>query len=169
MNFIVFCLVTSVLNIQVCNSQSTKYLYSDEFTKTLPTFSMREVRKHNTENDAWLVVDGYIYNITEFMSHHPGGDIIKRDIGKDVTHLFDIWHRGKYSIARNTLPLLLIGRVNRNIDNFEFVSIFALILIIVGLSYGLYRILSSEMFMDFYDSLYKRHFKSNQIEPEKLN
>jgi hypothetical protein len=36
--------------------------------------SMAEVRKHNREEDAWIVVKkGKVYDCTEFLDLHPGG------------------------------------------------------------------------------------------------
>ena len=43
---------------------------------------------HNTKNDAWIVVDGIVANITKWIPKHPGGNIILRGIGLDSTKLF---------------------------------------------------------------------------------
>lgn len=36
--------------------------------------SMEEVRKHNSgAGDAWVVVDGVVYDVSHFLDTHPGG------------------------------------------------------------------------------------------------
>lgn len=32
-----------------------------------------EISKHKNENDAWVVVDGIVYDISQFVQAHPGG------------------------------------------------------------------------------------------------
>lgn len=32
-----------------------------------------EIREHNKNNDLWLVVDGKVYDMTDFALIHPGG------------------------------------------------------------------------------------------------
>lgn len=38
----------------------------------LPEYDWDEVMKHNTFKDHWMVVGGNIYQVGEFMAHHPG-------------------------------------------------------------------------------------------------
>jgi L-lactate dehydrogenase (cytochrome) len=35
--------------------------------------SVEEISKHNTPDDCWIVVDGKVWDITEFAPEHPGG------------------------------------------------------------------------------------------------
>ena len=52
-----------------------------------------EVKKHNTRQDAWTILRGYVYDITSFLDHHPGGvDILEQVFGEDCTDLFDEYH-----------------------------------------------------------------------------
>jgi L-lactate dehydrogenase (cytochrome) len=41
---------------------------------TMPkSISVQEVQKHASDDDLWLVVDGNVYDLTEFAPEHPGG------------------------------------------------------------------------------------------------
>jgi fatty acid desaturase/predicted heme/steroid binding protein len=52
-----------------------------------------ELVRHNTENDAWISIDGEVYNITAWLNHHPGGrDILLLNAGRDATQLFQVYH-----------------------------------------------------------------------------
>lgn len=51
---------------------------------------MEEVRKHNTRESCWCVVEGDVYDITRFLRKHPpGAAIILKYAGTDVTSHFD--------------------------------------------------------------------------------
>jgi 4-hydroxysphinganine ceramide fatty acyl 2-hydroxylase len=55
----------------------------------LPTYDMNEVRKHDSEGDAWIVIEGYVHDVSEFLQEHPGGkDIIMDHLGKDASEVF---------------------------------------------------------------------------------
>jgi hypothetical protein len=63
------------------------------------TFTVEEVSKHNSkETGIWTIIDGKVYDITEWVPKHPGGVIpIMRIAGKDGTDLFknNPFHKGK--------------------------------------------------------------------------
>ncbi|QRV72946.1 FMN-dependent alpha-hydroxy acid dehydrogenase [Ceratobasidium sp. AG-Ba] len=64
--------------------------------------SYQEVQKHNKREDCWIVVRGQVYNVTDFIPKHPGGDkIIVSNAGKDVTEIFESLH------AKGTLEKML--------------------------------------------------------------
>ena len=45
-----------------------------------------EVQKHDKRHDKWIVVDGGVYNITEWANRHPGGRrVISHFAGQDAT------------------------------------------------------------------------------------
>ncbi|BGP14512.1 hypothetical protein JCM10213_000386 [Rhodosporidiobolus nylandii] len=58
------------------------------------TISADEVAKHRTrETGMWVVIDGGIWDITEFYELHPGGQkVLDQSAGKDVTKLFASIH-----------------------------------------------------------------------------
>jgi len=52
-------------------------------------YSMEEVMRHDTEQDAWIVIEGFVHNITGFLADHPGGkDIVMNYLGKDASAIF---------------------------------------------------------------------------------
>ena len=55
---------------------------------------MEEVSKHCTRDDAWMVLNGLVYNATPYLKFHPGGvNELMRGVGKDGTKLFQEAHR----------------------------------------------------------------------------
>lgn len=57
--------------------------------KTFTKYTLSEVQTHDKENDAWIALHGSVYDITEWISVHPGGYIIMNGVGTDATELFD--------------------------------------------------------------------------------
>jgi hypothetical protein len=78
--------------------------------KKLKRITMDEVKKHNTKDDAWIVIDKKVYNITSWISKHPGGMVIMKGVGKDATNLFrSIGHPS--FVERKLLPKFLLGEI----------------------------------------------------------
>ncbi|KAM5353511.1 hypothetical protein ACJ41O_000161 [Fusarium nematophilum] len=56
-------------------------------------------REHATENDAWLIIDGVVWDVTGFAEEHPGGaDIIITSFGKDASKAYNAVHSPKTAL-----------------------------------------------------------------------
>ena len=40
------------------------------------TYSLAEVARHNRPSDLWLVIDGDVYDLTDFAEMHPGPSLM---------------------------------------------------------------------------------------------
>mmetsp|Transcript_48034 Transcript_48034/g.104476 ORF Transcript_48034/g.104476 Transcript_48034/m.104476 type:complete len:495 (-) Transcript_48034:118-1602(-) len=73
-------------------------------------FQVEEVAKHNTRSDCWIIVNGRVLNVTDFISKHPGGEMaIMIYAGKDASTEFNSIHP-KGVIEKNA-PEAVIGAV----------------------------------------------------------
>ncbi|KAK5457137.1 hypothetical protein LTS15_004918 [Exophiala xenobiotica] len=58
-----------------------------------PKLSVTEISKHNSPSDAWIVINGTVWDVTEFAPKHPGGiDIILEYLGQDATKAYSEVH-----------------------------------------------------------------------------
>uniref|UniRef100_A0A8H7N1K1 Cytochrome b5 heme-binding domain-containing protein n=1 Tax=Bionectria ochroleuca TaxID=29856 RepID=A0A8H7N1K1_BIOOC len=52
-------------------------------------FSLKDVKDKSTETSGYIVIDGRVYEITDYMSKHPGGDdILTEVLGTDASDAF---------------------------------------------------------------------------------
>ena len=55
--------------------------------------SVEELGKHNTVDDAWIVINGNVWDVTEFAPRHPGGaEIITEYLGGDASNAYNEVH-----------------------------------------------------------------------------
>ncbi|KAG2234495.1 cytochrome b5-like heme/steroid binding domain-containing protein [Thamnidium elegans] len=56
-------------------------------------YTLEEIRKHKSPEDAWTAIQGKVYNITPYLKFHPGGvKDLMRIAGRDGTKLFMMTH-----------------------------------------------------------------------------
>ena len=74
--------------------------------------TMSEVAQHAARDDAWIAVDGYVYDITPHVEHHPGWTdpaksttvvAIMAYVGKDASKA---WHAVTSHAERSTVAEL---------------------------------------------------------------
>lgn len=54
--------------------------------KPLRTFTLAEVSNHSTREDAWIIIGDGVYDITPYVTEHPGGvKAILKNAGGDAT------------------------------------------------------------------------------------
>ncbi|KAI8950072.1 glycolate oxidase [Xylaria longipes] len=59
-----------------------------------------EVAKHNTEKDCWVVINGKVWDVSDFLEKHPGGaSVISRYSGRDASEAYDEVHDPELIIA----------------------------------------------------------------------
>lgn len=75
------------------------------------TYTAEEVAKHNTAEDCWSIVDGNVYDLTDWVNQHPGGaGAISKMCGTDATQAFQGKHGGAEGPAK-ALERHLLGPV----------------------------------------------------------
>jgi len=55
----------------------------------LTAITVSTVAQHNTADDCWLIIDRKVYDVTNFIGQHPGGNVILDACGTDATELFE--------------------------------------------------------------------------------
>jgi cytochrome b involved in lipid metabolism len=68
------------------NPAATKKV--EQETPKKSSFSMSDVAKHNNENDCWIVIDGKVYDVTNYIDSHPGGKVMANFCGQDGSLAF---------------------------------------------------------------------------------
>ncbi|KAJ9116039.1 hypothetical protein QFC20_000709 [Naganishia adeliensis] len=73
---------------------------------------LKEVGGHDLAHDAWVVIDGEVWDVTNFLKSHPGGaKIILSNAGRDVTELYKPIHPPN-TLENNLAPEQYIGRID---------------------------------------------------------
>lgn len=78
----------------------------------LATFSAADVAAHSGAADCWVIVHGDVYDVSKFLSEHPGGPAALSKpgrAGKDVTEHFE--RIGHSAAARARLAGMRVGRL----------------------------------------------------------
>ena len=57
---------------------------------TTKSYSKSDVADHNKDGDCWVIFEGKVYNVSEYMGKHPGGAdiLIENSSGKDATEAY---------------------------------------------------------------------------------
>lgn len=121
-NSLAFLATTSFIlyyNSKLCNNGIDSQLISNDsnqVSKKNP-ISPKEVAKHNKPNDCWVVINGYVYDVTSFAPDHPGGiDVIYANAGKDVSAIFQPLH-AKGTLEKNIPEKYQLGPLSEPMPN----------------------------------------------------
>ena len=106
------------------NNRQAQPLPDNQTSDQAKTYTLSEVARHASKDDCWAIISGDVYDLTEFINRHPGGDEILRACGTDATTLFNSRQTqdGQWvgsgtphsHAAMEQLAKLKIGTVNKN-------------------------------------------------------
>lgn len=75
---------------------------------SLRRISSKELAQHKSQFDCWTVYNGRVYDISNYLPYHPGGEEkLLLGAGRDCTHMFNKYHAwvnvepilGKYCVG----------------------------------------------------------------------
>lgn len=73
------------------------------------SFTLDEVAQHATADDCWVAINSSVYDLSSWVSRHPGGPSpIINICGQEASELFNNQHGGS-NVAQAALILLKIG------------------------------------------------------------
>lgn len=85
----------------------------NNFLLKMSVISLKELSKHNTEEDCWVCISGYIYDITELLNTHTSGEgVLLKLASKDVTKDFKI-------IGHNNRQLKKLIKTGHVLEGYE--------------------------------------------------
>jgi len=105
--YLLFLIAVMTICLTSCG-QTAPTVATNSISQDAKQYTSTEVASHNQATDCWVIVDNKIYNVTDFVNIHPGGNKILAGCGKDISDLFNAKHSDK---AKKTLANYLIGSV----------------------------------------------------------
>lgn len=73
--------------------------------------TLEDVKQHNQKSDAWMVYNGVVYDVTNYMGRHPGGVAnLMKGVGIDATALINSthsWINVSYLLSKNKVGVLV--------------------------------------------------------------
>jgi fatty acid desaturase len=82
----------------------------------LTEYCWEEIAQHTERTDKWIVVDGYVYDVTNWAKRHPGGEkIISGYAGQNATEAWYAFHIDKTLVSKY-MNAIRIGRVKDSAD-----------------------------------------------------
>ncbi|KAM0425866.1 hypothetical protein ACHAPT_008804 [Fusarium lateritium] len=80
----------------------------------LQIFSPKEVARHTDPGDAWIIINGDVWDVTGFAETHPGGEeIIEEHHGKDASESYNAVHGPKLAMSYFGMEKKM-GKVNQS-------------------------------------------------------
>lgn len=101
---------TQVVTMEINKPEPVKII-PKTIPSNLPSISLDELSKHNLNNNAWVSINGYIYDITQWVGLHPVCNLLLPGIGKDYTNEFSKLKFNTEQLVwlRNELETILVA------------------------------------------------------------
>ena len=95
------------------SSGASKPTITDDRDPSLPRFRLADVRKHDAKSEhPWVTHGDKIYDITDWVGAHPGGEVILRSAGGSIDPYWAIFRIHQQPYVREILAQYLIGLID---------------------------------------------------------
>jgi cytochrome b involved in lipid metabolism len=91
------------------NSEATLTNLAPVAAVSTSPITMDMVAGHASATDCWMVINGKVIDVSNFVSKHPGGDVIVQGCGKDATSYFNNVPQHLKGTAQTLVNKLAIG------------------------------------------------------------
>ncbi|KAI1363291.1 Oxidoreductase, molybdopterin-binding domain-containing protein [Xylaria arbuscula] len=79
----------------------------------LPRYRLSEVKEHGPKSERpWVIYEDKVYDITDWVAAHPGGEVILRAAGGCIEPYWDIFAIHKSQYVRDILEQYVVGKVH---------------------------------------------------------
>ncbi|KAI6082280.1 Oxidoreductase, molybdopterin-binding domain-containing protein [Hypoxylon rubiginosum] len=79
----------------------------------LPRYRLSKVKEHGPKSERpWVIYEDKVYDITDWIPGHPGGEVILRAAGGSIEPYWDIFSIHKSAYVREILDQYLVGKVH---------------------------------------------------------
>jgi 4-hydroxysphinganine ceramide fatty acyl 2-hydroxylase len=79
-------------------------------------YSYEEIAKHTAENDCWIVVNGYVYDVSHFLKNHPGGSQYILQVAGKPEAMNEFNKSGQHIHSKNAWEILRKFRLGATVD-----------------------------------------------------
>ncbi|KAI0102687.1 Oxidoreductase, molybdopterin-binding domain-containing protein [Nemania sp. FL0031] len=85
----------------------------DDNDDGLPRYRLAEIKEHGPNAQRpWVIYEDKVYDITDWVAAHPGGEVILRAAGGCIEPYWDIFSIHKSQYVRDILAQYVVGRVH---------------------------------------------------------
>lgn len=113
--FDVFQPVPISTNRSIATDTGYKAAKHIEFESTLARYRISEVREHGPKSKRpWISYGNKIYDITEWVAAHLGGEVILRAAGGSIEPYWDIFSIHKTQYVRDILEQYVVGQLHED-------------------------------------------------------
>ncbi len=79
----------------------------------LPRYRLSEIKEHGPKSERpWVIYEDKVYDITNWVAAHPGGEVILRAAGGCIEPYWDIFAIHKAQYVRDILEQYVVGKVH---------------------------------------------------------
>jgi cytochrome b involved in lipid metabolism len=66
--------------------------------------SLAELAEHTNPENAWLSLNGIVYDVSVYLHYHPGGEILLKGCGKECAGLFRSFVMIQINTTHGSMP-----------------------------------------------------------------